>query len=193
MNLKTPVLAKVLLIRPGATEFDDQQRIKGSLSMPMSQRGVAQVRRLCDELGDVKIKTIYTSPDESARQTAETLARGRDVKVKVIDAFENVDHGLWHGKLIDEVRRNHPRVYRQGIDTPEEVCPPEGEPIREARERVIKAVKKCLRKGGDGVFAIIASDPMAAIIDSLISGRELHDLWASEIDDGSWNLIENDA
>ncbi len=34
---------RVLLIRPGATDFDDQGRIKGSLDMPMSERGRQQV------------------------------------------------------------------------------------------------------------------------------------------------------
>lgn len=38
MILKSPTIARVLLIRPGATEFDDQGRIKGSLDMPLSSR-----------------------------------------------------------------------------------------------------------------------------------------------------------
>ena len=180
------------MVRPGATEFDDQHRIKGSLDMPLSERGLKQVTLLTEELAEVKIKTIFTAPDESARQTAELLAEGRDSKIKIIEAFRNVDHGLWHGKLIDEVRRNHPRVYKQGIDTPDDVCPPEGEPIHQARQRVAKAVKKCLRKGGDGVIAMIVPDPLAAVIDSMISGEEMHDLWASETDNASWNLIETE-
>ncbi|MGB7348136.1 MAG: histidine phosphatase family protein [Pirellulaceae bacterium] len=190
MILKSPVLSHVLIIQPGATDFDEQQRIKGSLDMPLSQRGQQQVDRMAAELAEVRIDVIFTAPDESARQTAQRLAQGRDVRVKVIDAFRNVDHGLWHGKLIEEVRRNHPRVYRQGIDSPEEFCPPQGEPISEARDRVVKSLKKCLRRNRDGVIAIVASDPMAAVLDSLISGKELHDLWSSELDDGSWNLID---
>ncbi|QDT09181.1 histidine phosphatase family protein [Planctomycetes bacterium K23_9] len=190
MILKSPSLAHVLIIRPGSTEFDDQQRIKGSLDMPLSVHGEQQVDRMARELADVHIDVVYCAPDESARQSAQRLAKGRETRVKVVDAFRNVDHGLWHGKLIDEVRRNHPRIYRQGIDSPEDVCPPEGEPIHEARERVTKSLKKCLRRHRDRVIAIVAADPMAAVLDSLISGKELHDLWASELDDGSWNLID---
>jgi broad specificity phosphatase PhoE len=190
MILKSPALSHVLIVRPGSTEFDDQQRIKGSLDMPLSQQGESQVDRTAEELADVRIDVIFCAPDESAQQTAQRLAEGRETRVKVIDAFRNIDHGLWHGKLIDEVRRNHPRIYRLGIDSPEEVCPPEGEPIHEARDRVMKALKKCLRRSREGVIAIIAADPMAAVLDSVISGKELHDLWSSELDDGSWNLID---
>ena len=39
MIVRTPQASQVLLIRPGATDFDDQGRIKGTLDMPMSERG----------------------------------------------------------------------------------------------------------------------------------------------------------
>jgi broad specificity phosphatase PhoE len=190
MILKSPVSStRVLLIRPGATEFDDQGRIKGCLDIPLSERGRSQTDALVQELADIRVKTIYTSPCQSARETADRLAAGREVKVKVIEAFRNVDHGLWHGKLIDEVRRNHPRVYRQGQETPDELCPPGGEAIRDAKARVIKSLRKVVGKRGDDVIAVIVPDPMASVIQSVLSGEEIPDLWKSETDSGSWQLI----
>jgi len=192
MILKSSPLSRVLLVRPGATEFDDQGRMKGSLDMPMSEHGRQQVASLTAQLAKFRVKTIYTSPCESARETAQRLAQGRDVRIKVIDAFRNVDHGLWHGKLIDEVRRNHPRVYRQGQESPTDVCPPGGESIRDAKARVIKAVRKVVRKSGDDVIAIVIPDPMAWVVQSLLSGHELSDLWKAETDSGRWDLIESE-
>ena len=45
--------------------------------------------------------------------------------------------------------------------------------IRDAKARVIKAVRKVLRKTGDEVVAIVIPDPMAAVVQSLLSGEEL--------------------
>ena len=191
MIVKSPSVSRVLLIRPGATDFDDQGRIKGSLDMPMSERGREQVTSLTEQLAQFQVKTIYTSPCESARETAHHLSQNRDVPVKVVDAFRNVDHGLWHGKLIDEVRRNHPRVYRQGQESPSDICPPGGETIREAKARVIKAVRKVVRKCRHDVIAIVIPDPMAGVVQGLLSGEELSDLWKAETDSGSWDLIES--
>ncbi len=192
MILKSPTVSRVLLVRPGATEFDDQGRIKGSLDIPLSERGREQADFLARALADVHVKTIYTSPGESARETASRLAEGRrDVRVKVVDAFRNIDHGLWHGKLIDEVRRNHPRVYRQGQETPGDFCPPGGESVRNAKARVLKAVRKIVRKSGDEVVAIVIPDPMAAVVQSVLSGEEIRDFWKSETDSGRWDLIES--
>jgi broad specificity phosphatase PhoE len=192
MILRHVRVGRVLLIRPGATDFDDQGRMKGSLDIPMSERGRQQVDRLAEQLAQFEVRTIYTAPSESARETAERLAQSRaDVRIKVVDAFRNIDHGLWHGKLIDEVRRNLPRVYRQGQDCPGDICPPGGESIRDAKARVIKAVRKVLRKSGDEVIAIVIPEPMAWVVQSLLSGKELIDLWNAETDSGSWELIES--
>lgn len=196
MILKSPRISRVLLIRPGATDFDDQGRIKGSMDMPMSQRGREQVTSLTEQLSEFDVKTIYVAPCESALETAQRLARGQHdqphhVRIKVVDAFRNIDHGLWHGKLIDELRRNLPRVYRQGQASPDDICPPDGESIRDAKARVIKAVRKVVRKSGDEVIAIVIPDPMAAVVQSLLSGQELADLWDAETDSGQWKLIES--
>lgn len=191
MILRSAQASRVLLVRPGATDFDDQGRIKGTLDMPMSERGHAQVNSLTEELSEFPVRTIYTAPCESARETARRLAEGRDVRIKVVEAFRNVDHGLWHGKLIDEVRRNHPKVYRQGQDSPTDICPPGGESIRDAKARVIKAVRRVVRKSGDDVIAIVIPDPMAWVVQSVLSGEELSDLWKAETDSGSWDLIES--
>ena len=191
MILKSPTISRLLLVRPGATEFDDQGRMKGSLDVPMSELGRQQADSLAAEIADICVKTIYVAPSESARQTADRLAKGRDVKVRVMDAFRNIDHGLWHGKLIDEVRRNHPRVYRQGLESPDEFCPPGGEAIRDARARVAKAARKIARKSGDGVVALVVPDPMATVVESVLSGDSFRDLWKAETDRASWRLIES--
>ena len=146
---------------------------------------------LASDLAEIQLKTIYTSPCQSARETSEQLARDRDIRIKVIDGFRNIDHGLWHGKLIEEVRRNHPKVYRTGQETPGEICPPGGEPISDAETRVKKSLRKCLRKGGDEVVAFVIPDPMATVVQALLGGDDFQDLWKAETDAADWQMIES--
>ena len=143
-------MLKIFLVRPGSTEFDEQGRIKGCLDIPLSAAGEEQVQRAATELAEFDITRIYTSPCKSAIQTAEKLNRGGKAKIKIIEGFKNLNHGLWHGKLIEDLKSTQPRTYRNFADNPESTCPPEGESLRSAKDRVVKALNKIVRKNRDG-------------------------------------------
>lgn len=181
---------RIVLIRPGATEFDDQGRIKGTLDMPLSEHGREQADRTARQLQQIELACIYAAPCESATTTARLLADGRHTKIKTIESLQNIDHGLWHGKLIEEVRRQQPRVYRQGMDSPDSLCPPGGEAVQDARDRLVKALRKIAKKHRRGVIALVIPEPLASVARSLLSGDQLRDLWKSETDSGVWELLE---
>jgi phosphoserine phosphatase len=180
----------IVLVQPGATDFDEQRRIKGSLDLPLNENGQSQVARTVGELSRSPIEQVYTAPCQSARQTAEALARDRRLKVTVVENLRNLNHGLWHGKLIDEVKRQQPRVYRMWQETPENVCPPEGETLARARERVAQALKKIVKRHKEGTIALVVPEPLASLVRTLLRPAELGDLWKAEGDCGRWELIE---
>jgi phosphoserine phosphatase len=183
-------MSRVVLVRPGATEFDDQGRMKGCLDMPLSECGRQQVERIASELVDLELDEILSAPCESALATANRLARGRNIKVRVVECFRNLDHGLWHGKLIEEVRRTQPRVYKQGQESPENLCPPGGETIEQARARVKKAIDKISHRAGGDVIALVIPDPLASVVQSILEREEMGDLWKSETDAAKWEVIQ---
>src|SRR5690606_38233649 len=113
-----------------------------------------QVLDAVRELSELRIDRVFTAPCQSARETADTLAERCGGRVKVVDALRNVDHGLWHGKQIDEVRLKQPRIYRTGQDHPDQICPPGGEAVDEARTRVTKMLGKIKRKYRSGTIAL---------------------------------------
>jgi len=156
------------VIRPGETDFDAQDRIQGALDLPMNTRGIAQVDKLVELLDEAELDWIYTSPSEPSFSTAEILGRELHLPVKVLDGLANANLGLWQGLERSEIRHKQPRVFRQWEETPESVCPPCGELPEEVLERVDRALRKPLRRGGS--FAVIASDPVAQLVERLLSG-----------------------
>ena len=101
---------------------------------------------LVDALRDQPIAAIYASPCQSADQTAEALAHALDLKVKTVDKLQNLDQGLWQGMLVSDVKSKQPKVYRQFQEQPETVCPPQGETLCTAKQRVSAALAKLLKK-----------------------------------------------
>lgn len=183
-------MVQFLLVRPGSTDFDEQGRIKGTLDIPLSEVGVLQVGRIVGELHDREIDHLYSSPCRSAEQTAKALAIDHKLKIKLLDELQNIDHGLWHGKLIDEVKHSQPKVFRQLQDHPETVCPPEGEPVGDAMTRVKAIVERLQRKHKTGTIALVVPEPLACLVVAAFQQSEVGDLWKVECQGGDWQIIE---
>jgi len=183
-------MVQILLVRPGSTDFDEQGRIKGTLDIPLSEAGNSQVNRIVLELHETKIDHVYSSPCRCAEQTATSLAKDHALRVKRLGDLQNLDHGLWHGKLIDEVRHSQPKVYRQLQEHPETVCPPDGEPVGAAFDRVKASFEKLLKKHKSGVVAIVIPEPLLTLVRSLLGETEVGDLWKAECEEGGWHAIE---
>jgi broad specificity phosphatase PhoE len=180
----------MVLVRPGATDFDEQGRIKGTLDIPLSAQGADEVARTVTELADVPLEVVYTAPCQCAEQTATAVAQSHRTKVKTIEELRNLDHGLWHGKLIEEMRQCQPKVYRQWQEHPETVCPPGGETLGEAQERLRGGLGKILKKHRSGVVAVVVPEPAASLVRCFLDDSELGNLWKAECDHGGWQVIE---
>ncbi|MDB4755952.1 histidine phosphatase family protein [Mariniblastus sp.] len=183
-------MLKIFLVRSGSTEFDEQGRIKGSLDIPLSEAGIEQVSRAAEELSQFDISRIYSSPCRSAIQTAERLSRKGQIKIKTIEKFVNLDHGLWHGKLIEELKATQPKKYRQFADNPAAICPPGGETLQSAQERVASALNKLLKKHKDDQVILVLPDPLATIIHAMLASEDVGDLWKSECQCCRWEVID---
>lgn len=182
-------MLKLYIVRPGCTEFDAQGRIKGSMDIPLNDEGQDQVTEIVSQLGDQPITAIYQAPCQSAAQTAKALGKATGAKVRELEGLANLDHGLWHGKLIDEVKRSQPKVYKLWQESPETIRPPEGETVPEAAARVALAIRKIVKRHKGGTVAIVASEPIASVMTCLLNKSDLGDLWKSECDCGNWEAV----
>lgn len=194
-------MVRIALIRPGSTAFDDEGRIKGCLDFPLSEFGMRQAREVANKLakylefagGQQALAAVYSGPCQSAQATAAIVADACATKVRVVDCMINVDHGLWQGKLIDEVKRLQPKVYRHIQENPETFSPPGGETIEAAQSRVRKSISKLLKRHRNSTFALVVPDPLASLVRQLLIAGELGDLWKAEQDCGSWEMIAMEA
>jgi len=160
----------ILLIRSGITEFDSQGRIQGTLDVPLCEVGRRQAESTADDLAarPTPIDALYTGPCLSAKQTAEILGEKLDLNPKTLKKLHNLDQGLWQGLLFDEVKSKQPRVYRQWQERPDTVCPPEGETLQQAGERLKKSLAKLTKKHKSGTIALVLAQPLASVLRSLL-------------------------
>ncbi len=181
---------RIVLIRPGATDYDRERRIQGALDIPLSDEGGREVAQLAEQLAGCGIEIVYAPNSQPARQTAEMIAQSLGVKCKRLERMQNLDHGLWQGMSIDEVRQKQPRVYKQWQEQPENVCPPEGEMLNDADARVRSAMTRLFKKHREGTVAIVVSEPVASLVRRFITHSGLGNLWKTAQAHGHWEVLQ---
>ncbi|MEZ6124498.1 MAG: histidine phosphatase family protein [Planctomycetaceae bacterium] len=167
-------MSTIVLIRAGRTDYDDQSRLLGTLEMPLNADGVRDVDEIVRQLqhDGIVLDAIYTAPSDPGCSTARAIAESQpSAKLKELEELRNVDQGLWQGLPEAEVRKRYPQFFRNGREKPETICPPEGETLCDACERLRKVLNKGIRKYR--VLAVVVPDPMASVIRCTLQDRAI--------------------
>ena len=183
-------MTQVVLIRPGTTDYDDQHRIQGTLDVAMNARGAEEVARTAEQLRDRGIVVIYHGCGDSACRTAAAIGNVLGARPRQLEKLKNLNHGLWQGLPAEDVQRKHPRVYRQWRESPLTVCPPGGEMINEAYERVRRVLRPVLKRHRDEVIGIVVPEPLASIVYCYLSQRDLKQVWDMQDNHERWQMVQ---
>ncbi len=174
LSLRRPrrsTMTQVVLIRPGATVYDEQDRVQGVLDLPLSERGKIEVERLAERLSAASLSVVYCGPGESVVRTADAVARAFGLRPKRIDDLRNLDQGLWQGLQLDEIKRRNLKVFRQWQDDPRTICPPQGETVEDAMDRIKTALRPLLRRHRDETIGLVVGEPLAQLIACYLRGN----------------------
>ncbi len=161
-------MTQVVLIRSGATVYDEQNRVQGTLDVPLCERGRAEVAALAEKLAEpyvgIELAALYCGPTENVLRTAEVVGKALHIRPKKIDDLRNLDQGLWQGLQFDEIRRRNNRVFRQWLDDPLTICPPQGEPVETALARIKSALRPLIRRHQGEAIGLVVGEPLAQLI-----------------------------
>ncbi|MDC0937175.1 histidine phosphatase family protein [Pirellulales bacterium] len=183
----------LVLIRAGESEYDGQGRIQGALDVPLSAAGSRQATEASVQLkaAPLKIAAVYAGPSSSVTETAAIIGKALDLKPRTLDLLANIDHGLWQGMLLDDVKAKQPKVFKKWRESPDAVCPPEGESLAVVRQRLQKALAKLRKKHKSSMVALVLPGPLTRVMQSVLWEKPAGDLWESPPpSDNLWELIE---
>lgn len=167
----------LVVVRSGATSFDRDDRVKGTLDLCLSEEGREEARWAAAEAARHAPTWLASSPSRCAVETAGILAEHLGLRVRIVPALANLDLGLWTGLTVDEIRLRRPRIHRLWQEQPWGITPPGGETLETACDRVRESLERLVRKSPTGCLALVVPDPLARIVGWVAAGRPLGDLW----------------
>ena len=182
-------LRRIYLIRHGEVEERFHQVFGGRLDMGLSDRGRAQVQRLARALASLPIQTIFTSPLQRARLTAEPLAQGRNVPLIVLEELRELDFGDWTGCSWQEVEQRFGISAYDWLDALEAQRIPNAEPLDRFWARLQAATDRIQQSNEGSQVAVICHGGVIRGLLSLWLQVPLRTTAAFEVDYASVTLL----
>ena len=149
-------MLEIILVRHGETAWNAGETFRGKKDIPLNETGVNQAQLLGEYLRDEKIDVIYSSPLSRAVETAEAVAAHHDLAVDIVGNLVDMDFGEWEGLTVGEVKDRYEELYRDWLDTPEQVKIPGGESLADVEQRVVPFLEDAVARLGEGTIVLVS-------------------------------------
>lgn len=106
---------EILLTRHGQTEWNLLKKVQGKADIKLNEKGIQQAEVTRDFLKKEKIDLILCSPLKRARQTAEIINQGRNIRMIIDERVSERDFGEFEGMYNTDFDFNAFWNYKQNL------------------------------------------------------------------------------
>lgn len=184
--------ARLLLVRHGETDWNREGRFQGQIDIPLNATGRSQAEAAGRFLAPVTIHRAYTSCMARPRQTAEAiLAAHPGVPLTSTTGLVEIGHGLWEGRLEQEIAAGWPDLLADWKRAPETVQMPEGETLQQVWDRSLATWQRIAAGlDGDETALVVAHDAVNKTILCGLLGLGPSEIWAIKQGNGGVTVID---
>ena len=180
----------LVLVSAADTEWDERGRLAGGVDLPLSDRGRIQAVALADQLAGEGLSRVVVGAGQAARQTAEAIAGRLKVSLVQADGLDEIGVGLWEGLTVEQIRQRSPRLYRQWLDEPTSMCPPQGESVVEAADRLMGAIRRIVAGARGRRVAVVLGRMALATARCRLEGAGLDTAWSKVDKEPRWGSLQ---
>ena len=128
-------MARLLLVRHGVTDHNDNRRFAGQIDVELNDEGFRQAEKIRDRLAEEKIDAVYSSDLKRAVATAEVIASTHKADIIQQPELREMNYGDIESLTYDEIRERYPEVSNSIFNFTVDLSLPGGENFREFAER----------------------------------------------------------
>ena len=165
-------MTTILLARHGESDWNRAKRWQGFADRPLTELGRQQALALADRLRDTELDAVYSSDLQRARETAEIVARSKDLHVEVVRDLREVDVGSWSGLTRAEAEARFPHGYARWLQGGEGWD--DGETYAEMSRRVVGAILRIADQHDNGRVLVVAHGGSIRAVHAAALGLDVH-------------------
>jgi broad specificity phosphatase PhoE len=133
---------KLVIVRHGETEWNKQDKAMGQLDSPLTPKGIQQAYAIANRLRRFSFTTLYSSDLGRAVQTANIIAEICGKNVICDSELREWNMGIFQGLTFSEMDEKFPQERQDHKYMGDEYVIPEGESLRQCRDRGYRALNR---------------------------------------------------
>ncbi len=183
--------SRIILIRHGETNWNKEGRFQGQIDIPLNDKGKEQASKASKYLEEIEFTKAFSSSMNRPYETAKIILKNNNIQIEKIESLVEISHGLWEGKLEDEIKQTWPEMLRDWHEKPESVTMPEGESIKQVYDRAISAWNNiCNSQKENDTTLLVAHDAVNKTLLCHILGLSYSNIWMIKQGNGGITVID---
>ena len=164
-------MGSIIFLRHGQAKNNTERILAGRTpGVPLTEEGVDQSEKAAKFLEEMNISTIYSSPIERAKNTAEIVGKHNSIDVRIDDRLIELDMGKFTGKPYDEIFSSHGNVFMKFYRGELEIAHNGVETFEEVKKRIRDMVDHVIDNHPDeNVVLVTHMDPIKAMLSTVVS------------------------
>lgn len=186
-------MTTLLLVRHGRTTANADGILAGrATGIGLDSKGIEQAEELALRLKELPITHLISSPLQRTVETAQRIARGRDIRIVRDKRLSECDYGDWTGKPLKQLAKDP--LWPVIQTHPSAVTFPDGESMAAAQERAVSAcrdwVAQAHRESADKALVAVVShgDVIKSVLADAL-GMHLDMFQRIVVDPGSLSVL----
>jgi len=131
-------MTTIALVRHGDNDFIAKRIAGRTPNVHLNSTGNQQANELAQSLSSAPIEAIFSSPLERAVETAQPLARVKDLPIQIEPGLIEIDFGDYQGKTWEWLYQQPHWI--QFDKSPADIAFPNGESVASVQQRAVAAI-----------------------------------------------------
>jgi probable phosphoglycerate mutase len=163
-------LGQIIFLRHGQATNNTERILAGRTEgVPLTDAGIKQSEHTAQLLEHMNLSTIYSSPIQRAKHTAEIVGKHNSLDVTIDDRLIELDMGKFTGMPYDEIFNSHGNVFMKFYNGDLEIAHNGVETFSDVKKRILGIVDYIIEKHPDeNILLVTHMDPIKAMLSTVI-------------------------
>ena len=179
------MLTRLYLLRHGETDWNQKSIFQGQTDIDLNKNGRDEAKKAADLFQEIALDQIYSSDLKRAKNTAQIIARKKNLKVRENKQLQEIGFGDWEGLSFVEIKNQYPAQAASWQQDPIHNSPPAGEKLLDFKARIKNSFAEIINKEQGNKILVVTHGGVIKVYLTEILSLKVEKFWQFQIDNCS--------